>query len=156
MADTSRRRDINALNTILLAICLGALSSITFPAASRAQDHAPDTAPLGPMGPATASKLGESTVSGATGAVTLRIPIDVPPGEGGLTPSLALTYSSQSKLDGAYGVGWSLPLGEIRCSARFGAPDYAACAHYELDGQLLIPAGSNVYHTLVESFRTVT
>jgi RHS repeat-associated protein len=95
-----------------------------------------------------------SAVHGVSGAATLRIPVAVPPGPGGLAPQLALVYSSQAG-DGPYGVGWSLPLGEIRCSARFGVPDYAACEDYELDGALLVKGAGSRYHTLVESFRRI-
>ena len=96
----------------------------------------------------------ESTVGGNTGAATYRIRIDVPPGPGGLAPDLALSYSSRQG-DGPYGVGWSLGLGEIRCSARFGVPNYAYCNHYELNGELLVSGGNGTYHTFVESFQDI-
>src|SRR5258705_13692779 len=77
--------------------------------------------------------LAERIVSESTGAAALRIPIAVPPGPGGLAPELALTYSSRGG-DGPFGVGWSLDLPEVRCSARFGAPDFPGCARYEPGG----------------------
>jgi RHS repeat-associated protein len=89
------------------------------------------------------------------GDARLHIPIEVPPGPGGLAPELGLHYSSR-RGDGIFGVGWDLPLGEIRCSARFGVPDYAACPRYELDGRLLTgPDASGGYHTLIESFARI-
>ncbi|HEY5658767.1 MAG TPA: SpvB/TcaC N-terminal domain-containing protein, partial [Myxococcota bacterium] len=99
---------------------------------------------------------GGGAVDGNTGAATLRIPIAAPPGPGGLAPELALVYSSHSA-DGPFGVGWRLPLGEIRCAARFGVPNFADCSHYELDGQLLVedPARLGRYHTRVESFQRI-
>lgn len=42
-----------------------------------------------------------------SGAASYTIPIEVPPGIGGMTPQLALTYSSRSR-NGFLGVGWSL------------------------------------------------
>jgi hypothetical protein len=97
-----------------------------------------------------------ATVSDSSGAARFRIPIDLPPGPGRFAPSLALVYSSRAG-DGPFGVGWRLSgLGEIRCSARFGVPDYASCPRYELDGQLLTEdPGTNRYHTYVESFARV-
>jgi len=92
-----------------------------------------------------------------TGAASHRIAIQVPPGPGGLTPSLALRYSSRHG-DGPYGVGWKLELGEIRCSPRFGVPDYAYenCRQFELDGQLLTRDGTtNSYHAFVERFQRI-
>jgi len=95
------------------------------------------------------------TINLSTGAATLRIPIPVPPGPGGLVPDLDLVYSSQGG-DGIYGVGWSLLLGEVGCSARFGIPDYENCARFELDGGLLTgPDATNSYHTKIESFARI-
>ncbi|MBW2232665.1 MAG: hypothetical protein JRH17_19930, partial [Deltaproteobacteria bacterium] len=84
------------------------------------------------------------------------------PGPGGLQPALALRYSSE-RGDSPQGVGWALSgLGAIRCSARFGTPDYSRstttepCTQYELDGQLLVgPDDEGFFHTLVESFARI-
>jgi hypothetical protein len=97
-----------------------------------------------------------SLVSEQTGAARLRIPIEAPPGPGGFAPELALSYSSHAG-DGPFGVGWSLNLGEIRCSARFGVPDDASCETYEFGGTLLVanPDTPGAYHTIVESFQRI-
>jgi RHS repeat-associated protein len=99
----------------------------------------------------------DPAVSQSTGSANFRISIEVPPGPGGLVPNVALTYSSL-RSDGPYGVGWDLDLGEIRCSTRFGIPDYAyeSCMRYELDGQLLTRDGTtNSYHSFVETFQQI-
>ena len=108
---------------------------------------------------ASETKDGSAGVDGTSGAATMTIPIAVPPGPGGLVPTLSLNYSSDQG-DGPFGVGWNLSLGEIRCTARFGVPDYANCAEFELDGQLLVgpdtrPGLVGRYHTKVESFKKI-
>ncbi len=99
----------------------------------------------------------DPAVTDNTGAAKFEIPIQVPPGPGGLAPALVLRYSSH-RGDGPYGVGWDLGLGEIACSARLGVPDYAYsnCKRFELDGQLLTRDGATkAYHTFVESFQRI-
>ncbi|MEM9173874.1 MAG: SpvB/TcaC N-terminal domain-containing protein [Myxococcota bacterium] len=98
----------------------------------------------------------EATVSESSGAFGYGIPIDVPPGPGGLVPQLSVDYSSHAG-DGVAGVGWHLSASAIECSRRFGVPDFAACDRFELDGELLVGAtdqggGVTRYHTLNESF----
>ncbi len=83
--------------------------------------------------------------SGATpdlfrGDARMVLPIAIPPGTGGFTPSISLSYSSQGDPDGSLGVGWSLSLGaplSIQRSTRDGAPEYDATDGFELDGQRL-------------------
>jgi len=90
-----------------------------------------------------------------SGAATYRIPIEVPPGPGGHAPNLALVYSSRQG-DGPYGLGWSLGFGEIRCSSRFGVPDYGNCPRFELNGRLLTREGtSDFFRPYVETFQRI-
>ncbi len=132
------------------------VSSAFAPSASaslgRNYGETPSSAILGLSG----GQVDGHAVSESSGAARLQIPIDVPPGPG-LEPKLALTYSSQAG-DGPFGVGWDLHLGEIRCSIRFGVPNYGACPQYELDGQLLVPEEppNDRYHTFVESFQRIS
>jgi RHS repeat-associated protein len=56
-----------------------------------------------------------------TGALTTRISIKVPPGRKGMTPELALQYSSAGGA-GAFGHGWDLPIGHIERSTKWGVP----------------------------------
>jgi len=72
------------------------------------------------------------------GAATVEIPIPSPPGTAGFQPDLRIRYSSQAG-DGPFGVGWSLNLGEVRRSTRFGMPDLSdgTTTQFEIDGRLL-------------------
>ncbi len=49
-----------------------------------------------PVVPPVTTNVNSSAVSGYTGGVNVTIPIEAPTGSGGLTPGLALTYSSMS------------------------------------------------------------
>ena len=98
--------------------------------------------------------VGEVGVSENTGEARLRIQIEVPPGSGGLEPNLAIHYSSHQG-DGPYGVGWDFNLGEVRCSHRFGVPnyEYESCERFEWNGQLLTRDGTtDSYHPFIETF----
>jgi len=68
-----------------------------------------------------------------TGAAGYKIPIKVPPGRNGLTPDISLNYNSYFK-NGWIGVGWTLDMGAIRRSTRYGV-DYDADDYvYEQNG----------------------
>lgn len=106
-----------------------------------------------------AGSLVGGSIDASSGALTHSIPIRVPPGPGGLSPSLALSYSSRSG-DGVAGVGWDLSIDRVTCSTRFGVPDYADCERFELNGELLVggepdESGNPRYHKLNESFDRV-
>lgn len=75
-----------------------------------------------------------------TGAATAQIPLDLPPGTGGLTPALALRYSSAARGESWVGTGWSLALPAITRSLDRGVPRYDDGADdFELDGNRLVP-----------------
>ncbi len=93
-----------------------------------------------------------------TGAASHTIPLELPPGTGGMTPQLALQYSSQARGDSWVGSGWSLGLPAIARSLKHGVPSYDDAADvFELAGQELVPETTSPslprrYHTLRESF----
>ncbi len=97
-----------------------------------------------------------------TGAATYTIPITVPPGTGGMAPTLSLNYNSQSG-NGPLGVGWSLGgLSAItRCPASYaqdgfkGGINYDGNDRYCLDGQRLV-AVSGAYGADGAEYRTET
>ncbi|MBW9336774.1 hypothetical protein FEE59_24985, partial [Herbaspirillum sp. RU 5E] len=103
-----------------------------------------------------------------SGAATYSIPIQVPPGTGGLEPKLALNYSSQMG-NGLLGRGWSLGgLGAIaRCPRTLaqdgvrGEINFDANDRYCLDGERLIAVGGadggngTLYRTEREAFAKI-
>jgi hypothetical protein len=122
----------------------------------------------------TASLPGKSGVS-TTGAATYSVPISVPPGTAGMSPSLSLDYNSQSGASsgwlgtGIVGIGWSLSgLPAIgRCPRTVaqdgvaGAVNYDANDRFCLDGQRLVlisgtyGADGAEYRTEIESFSKI-
>ena len=97
-----------------------------------------------------------------TGAATYSIPLTVPPGTAGMTPTLSLNYNSQGG-NGPLGVGWSLGgLSAIsRCPATIvqdgfkGGINYDGNDRYCLDGQRLV-AVSGAYGADGTEYRTET
>jgi hypothetical protein len=111
---------------------------------------------------------GNFDVSG-TGAAAYSIPISVPPGTAGMTPALALAFSSQGS-NGIVGMGWSLSgLPSIsRCPRTFtqdgvsGSVNFDSNDRFCLDGQRLMAinnaaygADGTEYRTEIESFSRV-
>ena len=62
-------------------------------------------------------------VSVFTGAANYKVPIKVPPGRAGIQPNLELLYNNYTG-NGWVGIGWSLDMGAIKRSAKFGV-DYS-------------------------------
>ena len=93
-----------------------------------------------------------------TGASSTRIPIEVPPGRGQMTPQLALEYSSNAG-PSLFGYGWDLPLGRIERSTKFGVPgctgphtdDFVLTLPGGITAELVNdPPNSNYYRPKVE------
>ncbi len=80
-----------------------------------------------------------------TGALTTQIPIKIPPGRKGMTPQLALRYSSAAG-PSAFGHGWDLPIGRIDRSTKWGAP--RCTGDHTNDFVLVLPSGAT---ELIES-----
>jgi hypothetical protein len=55
-----------------------------------------------------------------TGGMTQIIPIQIPPGPKNATPDLKLVYSSAGGAAGLLGEGWTMPVGTIERSTKFG------------------------------------
>ncbi len=73
------------------------------------------------------------------GAFTTSVGIDVPPGRRGMTPALAVAYSSaRVRQEGPFGVGFALEVGAIRRSTAGGYPQLervGAAAVYDDDAE---------------------
>ena len=99
-----------------------------------------------------------------SGAAVYSIPIEVPPGVNGMTPSLGLVYNSQGG-NGLLGVGWSLS--GLSAITRTGTTlyhqgyidgvDFDDNDQYMLDGQRLIPVNSDntEFRTEIETFSKI-
>jgi RHS repeat-associated protein len=96
-----------------------------------------------------------------SGAATYAIPIDLPAGRMGMTPSISLLYNSQS-VGNVLGRGWGLS-GFSSISRANSTPYYNG--YYDnidftddelvLDGQHLITIGSNMYGTEIETYSKI-
>jgi len=88
-----------------------------------------------------------------TGAATLSVPIEVPPGRRGIQPSLALGYASGSGNDWV-GVGWNLNLGFIQRDTTKGVPAYTSSDPFVFSfngtNDQLVSIGAGDYRTEVE------
>jgi len=89
-----------------------------------------------------------------TGAATYRVPIQVPPGRGGMAPTISLTYNSYQG-SGWVGVGWGLDLGGIQRSTKRGlnysANDYVGSVNGS-NSELIARSdwGTNYYGDKIE------
>ena len=115
-----------------------------------------------PAGLAQANSVGASLSNFEVdrfGAFNYRMPIDLPPGPGGLRPDISLLYNSQTA-DGLLGHGWQIEgLSTIhRCTAipflheRRRAITFSNSDRLCLDGSYLELVDVNEYRTHIESF----
>jgi hypothetical protein len=71
------------------------------------------------------------------GAATYSIPIQVPPGSGGLQPNLSLNYNSQSG-DGPLGMGWQLGGFSVihRCPATIAQDGFSGSVNFDANDRI--------------------
>lgn len=85
-----------------------------------------------------------------TGTGSYQIPLWFPKGPEGFQPSMSLIYTSGSG-NGAFGMGWRLPLLEIRRRTDRGLPTYNdAQDTFLLDGQEIVPISGSMYRLRIE------
>jgi RHS repeat-associated protein len=121
--------------------------------------------PLPPQTSASRSLMGSQGLMGSeeggdnvganpdlfTGALSQRIPLELPPGRRGVAPKLTLTYRSDVG-SGWLGVGWDLELGAVERARRYGV-SYAADEYVLRVGSSaveLVAVGSGEYRANVE------
>lgn len=87
-------------------------------------------------------------IANQKGDGTVDFPIALPPGRGGLTPSLSVTYNNNGG-SGPVGYGWDIPVQSISVDSRFGVPIYSTSKEteiYQLNGEdLLLQSGTTLY-----------
>lgn len=75
-------------------------------------------------------------ISQFSGAASVKIPVEVPPGRLGIAPNLSLAYNNYLG-NGWIGVGWNIDLGAIQRSTKFGLD-------YDADNYVASMSGSTV------------
>ncbi|MBF5042068.1 hypothetical protein FGE12_06650 [Aggregicoccus sp. 17bor-14] len=98
-----------------------------------------------PSGPGSVAGLGESfQVQLNSGSITEAVALQLPPGTGGLTPSLALTYDSGAG-NGPVGLGWALRVSSVQRMTERGLPRYDSSDRLLLDGQELVRVAQDTW-----------
>lgn len=87
-----------------------------------------------PQAPGSISGVGENAgVEGNQGALTYTINIETPPGFAGVTPQVALSYSSTAG-SSVVGMGWSMPTFSIERMTVKGLQRYTTDDHFAVEG----------------------
>lgn len=97
-----------------------------------------------PDGPGSIGGVGENAdVDPNMGLMSYQVPIEIPEGYPGLTPALALRYSSGAGT-GEVGIGWSFPVSSIERMSLRGLPEYTEDDEFAVDGgQELVRVGAD-------------
>jgi RHS repeat-associated protein len=119
--------------------------------------HASEAIAL-PSGGGALSGIGEAFAPNLhKGTADLSVPLRAPAGRSGLTPPLSLTYSS-GQGNGPFGLGWALPVPQIRRKTANGVPRYDASDVFMLGDDLIAvplraddPAATTRYRPRTES-----
>jgi len=127
-----------------------------------AADNSSESPPVQPLGPTDDTTESVSLfwnassieINPSTGSANLSIPIMAPPGRGGIQPNLTLSYSSGGQ-NGMFGVGWSLELGSIMRSTKYGVPTYddeqdTFVLFQQGSSQELVDIGDDLYRPEIE------
>jgi RHS repeat-associated protein len=105
-----------------------------------------------PKGPGSLEGIGENVQPNLSmGLLTYAVPIAMPAGYDGMTPSLNLTYSSGAG-NSEVGLGWSLPVPSIERMTSRGLPKYSPDDLFAANGseELVRLPGSDTYRARYE------
>lgn len=125
--------NISRLDFLSLVLCLAVGLAAAVPSA-RADHGCSDERVSLPDGPGSIGGVGDNVdVDANMGAMSTSVAIELPPGFEGITPELALRYSSSAG-SGEVGYGWSLPLSSIERMRMRGLPVYDDSDEIVIDG----------------------
>lgn len=100
----------------------------------------------------------KSSIDQSTGAFTQNIPLDIPPGRGGLQPDLSLQYNSQNTSDSIVGYGWTISIPSIERLNKAGSERLYNDSYFtsSLGGELATTSASTtVYRHKFEDGRFI-
>jgi len=126
--DKTRRMGKHALSLAVGLVLFGA------PALTFAQTGVDDDRVSLPEGPGSLEGVGENIeIDPNMGSMRYSVPIAVPKGLNGLTPSLGLNYSSSAG-SSVLGVGWTMPMMSIERMTMRGTPEYIPEDYFAANG----------------------
>ncbi|MFO0748156.1 MAG: toxin TcdB middle/N-terminal domain-containing protein [Myxococcota bacterium] len=126
-----------------------AFATLAATAPAHAQTGVSDDRISLPDGPGSLEGLGDDAIINPNmGQMSYAIPIDVPAGFPGVSPSLTLGYSSGAG-NGVLGLGWTFPVQSIERLTVRGVPKYVVDDEFIADGAqlVLVDAGSGTNAT---------
>ncbi|WP_428267785.1 SpvB/TcaC N-terminal domain-containing protein, partial [Haliangium sp.] len=130
---SSAGRRLGAANRLPLAALLG-IFWLCGPGSAQAQLGVSDDRVSLPEGPGSLEGIGENVgVAANMGQMSYSVPIAVPAGFAGLTPELALSYSSGSG-SSSLGIGWDLMVPTIERMTWKGLPKYQTDDLFAVNG----------------------
>lgn len=112
------------MKTLSHSLALAALCAVVGSGVATAQTGVSDDRVNLPEGPGSLDGIGDNAeVDPNMALMRYSVPVRLPDGFGGTTPSLALAYNSGSG-SGPVGIGWSLDLPAIERTSVYGLPEY--------------------------------
>lgn len=131
------------MRRLTLALCLAHAVS------AHAQTGVSDDRVSLPEGPGSLEGVGDNaTINPNMGSMNFSIPIDVPAGFPGVTPSLGIDYDSSGP-SGVVGMGWDMAVPFVERMTNWGLPHYTLDDDFVAGGQL-VHVGDGIYRSRFE------